>query len=404
MRSHPVRGHWPAACFISTALLLGAAAQGCGGSANDTPGAHAGAKGGAGGSSTIKFGQGGSGATVGSNGGTSANGGTSWSGNNCATADFNGCIGEAFEGEALALDIYVMFDQSGSMASDVGGTTRMQAVQSAVATFLNDPNSAGIGVGIGYFGIQPIGKVSCDDATYATPDVPVTLEHGRVVDSLNARQPTGETPTAPAIRGACQYATNYRHQTPGHAVVILLVTDGIPEAPASCASGGCCPMLPDAVQAAADCADDGWGIRTYVLGVGPELGNLDQIAAAGLTDAAYLVGDHDVATQVLNALDSIRGAAIPCELEIPQGHPGQSIDYNQVNVLVGNTDCSAPLNPIYYVTEEAKCDVSAGGWYYDDPNAPMTVKLCSATCATVSQPNATLAFSVGCASVPPPVR
>src|SRR5262249_26176638 len=146
------------------------------------------------------------------------------------------------------------------------------------------------------------------------------------------------------------------------------------------------------------------GVRTYVLGVGPELGNLDQIAAAGETDAAYLVGNQDVAAQVLGALDSIRGAAIPCDLEIPQGNPGETLDFSQVNVLVGKQDCSVPLSPIYYVTDETQCDASEGGWYYDDPNAPTLVKLCSASCAAVSQPEATLRFSVGCQSVPPPVR
>jgi hypothetical protein len=184
----------------------------------------------------------------------------------------------------------------------------------------------------------------------------------------------------------------------------LLVTDGIPEAPASCATGGCCPALADAVQTAADCAQGGFGVRTYVLGVGPELDNLNQIAAAGQTDAAYLVGNQDVTAQVLSALDSIRGAAIPCALEIPPGNPGETLDYSQVNVLVGTQDCSEPLSPIYYVTEEAQCDATAGGLYYDDPNAPATVELCPATCGAVSQPNATLRFSIGCQSVSPPPR
>jgi Mg-chelatase subunit ChlD len=400
MSSLPLRERWPAACLIYSALLLAVAVQGCGGSSGDVVRGHPSGAAGARGSSAL-IGIGGHGPSTSPDG---SSGGSTTTGSNCASAQFDGCTGEVFEGEALALDIYIMFDQSGSMASDVGGLTRLQAVQGAVAAFLTDPKSASIGVGIGYFGVQPIGQVSCDQAAYATPDVAVTLDHQRVIDSLDARQPIGETPTAAAINGACQYANGYRRQTPGHSVVILLVTDGIPEAPASCASGGCCPMLADAVQAAANCAEDGRGVRTYVLGVGPELDNLNQIAAAGQTDSAYLVGNQDVTAQVLSALDSIRGAAIPCDLDIPQGNSGQKLDYSQVNVLVGNQDCSVPLSPIYYVTEEAQCDATSGGWYYDDPNAPTTVKLCSATCAAVSQPNATLRFSIGCQSLPPPVR
>ena len=395
MNHAPTRGRLP------ISVLLGLAAAACGGSSSIDDSRQTGAArgtGSAGSGSVIDIGTGG---PTGSGAGPADGGGTETT---CANANLNGCVGEVYEGEGGALDIYIMFDQSGSMASDVGGMTRLQAVQRAAQAFLTDPASANVGVGIGYFGFLPIGQVSCDMATYAAPDVGVTLEHAKIVSSLNARMPTGETPTAAAINGACSYASTWRRQNPTHSVVILLITDGIPEAPASCASGGCCPELADAVQAASDCVSTGVHVPTYVLGVGPELGNLNQIAAAGGTKTAYLVGDQDVSTNVLGALNSIRGAAIPCDLPIPSPAPGQTLDFKQVNVLQGKSDCSAPLTPIYYVTEAAQCDASAGGWYYDDPGAPTRVKLCSASCAEVSQPDATLRFSVGCQSLPPPPR
>src|SRR5688572_14024421 len=81
------------------------------------------------------------------------------------------CVGETYAGESLPLDIYVMFDQSGSMLAGVdpveGETcpdsgcpqrTRLDAIREATAQFLGDPASAGIGVGLGYFGKQPIGQ------------------------------------------------------------------------------------------------------------------------------------------------------------------------------------------------------------------------------------------------------
>ena len=389
--------HW-----LLLSIVLGLAQAGCGGSSPTVSSGHPRSGSGTGGSNAIiDLGVGGSGS---SGSGASSPGAGNTGGPACANADFDGCAGQLYEGEALTLDIYIMFDQSGSMASDVGGMTRLQAVQRAAQSFLNDPKSASIGVGIGYFCYLPVGQVSCDAALYSTPDVGVTLTHADVIASLDSRQPIGETPTAAAITGACDYATAWRQQNQTHSVVILLVTDGIPEAPASCATGGCCPQLTDAVKAASDCARNGAGLRTYVLGVGPELDNLNQIAAAGGTDMAYLVGNQDVSTNVLSALNSIRGAAIPCELEIPPANPGQTLDLSQVNVLVGNRDCSTPLSPVYYVSEEPACDAAAGGWYYDDPNTPTHVELCGATCAQVSQPDATLRFSVGCQSLPPPVR
>ena len=182
----------------------------------------------------------------------------------------------------------------------------------------------------------------------------------------------------------------------------LMARIGKPEAPVSCGTGGCCPTLSDATQAAAECAAGSQGIPTYVLGVGPELQNLNDIAKAGATKSAYLVGDKDVTVNVLTALNAIRGAAvIPCDLEIPPANNGGALDYGQVNVVYSTSGCN--FQPAFYVASEAKCDAT-GGWYYDDPNAPKRVKLCPSTCDEISRPGAALRFSVGCQSLPPPVR
>jgi hypothetical protein len=339
---------------------------------------------------------------TGGTGGPSPTGGTSGGLSSCEDFSFDGCVGEGFEGESIPLDIYVMFDTSGSMLNDVGGMTRLAAIQRAAAEFLRDPASQGIGVGVGYFGDQPIGSTSCDAEAYAAPDVPVSIEHEPVIASLDAQQPTGETPTAAALRGACSYARSEKAAHPERALVILLMTDGKPEAPVSCSSGGCCPTLEDATAAASECASGPEGIPTYVLGVGPELENLDQIAAAGKTRTAYLVGDEDVTASVLGALNSIRGdATVPCVLEIPASRGGTALDYSTVNIVYSTSGCN--YQPAYYVETAASCD-DAGGWYYDDPAAPSTVELCPRTCDDVSLPGAALRFSIGCQSLPKPVR
>jgi hypothetical protein len=352
-------------------------------------------------------GTGGSGIVIGSGGSGNSGSGTAngQGGSNlgtCGPVQFDGCVGESFEGEHIPLDIYIMFDQSGSMLNDVGGMTRLQAIQRAAEQFLRDPESRGIGVGIGYFGFLPIGNTSCDMNTYGAPDVEISLDHEPVIASLNARMPTGETPTAAALRGACSYARAAHQKRPDRALAILLMTDGKPEAPVSCNTGGCCPSLSDATAAAAECASGPERLPTYVLGVGPELSNLNEIARAGGTKAAYLVGDKDVTANVLTALNAIRGdAQIPCQLEIPPSRDGRALDYGQVNVVYATSGCN--FQPAFYVASEDKCDTT-GGWYYDNPSAPTSVKLCQATCAAVAAPGAALRFSVGCESLPPPVR
>lgn len=305
------------------------------------------------------------------------------------------CAAQAYEGEAVPLDIYIMFDQSGSMLNDVGGMTRLDAVQRAARTFLRDQASLPIGVGLGYFGFQPIGQTSCVASDYASPSVSVTLDHEAVLNSLATREPIGETPTGAAIRGACSYAKDWKKRNTGHSVVLLLLTDGEPKAPMSCSTGTCCPTLADAVQAAAECRSGQPAIKTYVLGVGPFLDNLQQIAQAGGTDHAYLIGDQDVEQKVLQALNSIRGdASIPCQLKIPAPTGSGELNYGLVNVAYQDSNCT--LSTIYNVPSVASCDAMSGGWYYDNPAAPSSVNLCGASCDRVSAPGGRLAFTVGC--------
>jgi hypothetical protein len=306
-----------------------------------------GGQGGSGGGLVFNAGNGGGGAGgAGATPGTSGQNGTSGAAGSCPiTVNDAGCSGEIYVGETIPLDIYIMFDQSGSMLNiEQGGLTRMDAVRDAVDKFVNDSKSAGMGVGIGYFGYKPIGSTTCNPADYEKEAVAIGRlpENAKaIVDSLNGLQPTGETPSGAAIRGACTYAQSWKLATPGHEVVILLVTDGKPEAPVTCSTGGtCCPTLEDAVAAATECRNGKPALKTYVLGVGPLLDNLGQIAVAGGTDKAYLVSGGDVSSQVLAALNEIRAAAqIPCQLQIPPAPPNQTINLGQVNVVHTTNAC-----------------------------------------------------------------
>ncbi len=374
------------------------------------------ASGGSAGTSVVNLGGNGTiGGSTGSGGGAVvSNGG----GNQCMIEDDgSGCVGQAFEGESIPLDIYIMFDQSGSMCSCVDpvidgaqacpnpdcNQTRMDAVRTAANLFMADPQSLGIGVGIGYFGKQTIGQASCETAEYTTPAVEIGIlpDHaGAITASLDGIAPTGETPSGAAIRGACDYASTYKADHPGHEVVILLLTDGKPEAPVTCAGGGgpCCPTLEDAVAAATDCLGGDPGVKTYVLGVGPLLGNLADIAEAGGTGDAYLVEGGDVQNQVLNALNQIRGDAIPCTLQLPPPPDGSDLNYAQVNITYANAACEPSY---YYSVETFEACGPDGGWYYEYDEAtgnPGQIQLCPTSCDQVSVPGGKLLYTVGCAT------
>lgn len=328
------------------------------------------------------------------------------------SADDSGCVGVAFEGETIPLDIYVMFDLSCSMSCSVDHSGccrnsdnpdpldqwRIQPVREAMKTFLQDPMSAGIGVGLGFFGDHDLGQREdpgvCSVEGHADAAVDIQVLPGSastLITQLEAGEPQGGTPTHLAIDGACSYVGSWKAQNPGHKTVVLLVTDGIPEY-------SCNADIQKARQAAADCYQDGDGFETYVLGVvannNNSLDQLNSIAEAGGTDHAYLTNTADVAGSVLEALNAIRAdAVIPCDMQIPEPPSGETLNPAKVNLGVCDPSGEVVVTP--YVETVDNCSGSPG-WYYNNPNNPETIHLCEVTCDTVSVPGSSLFFSVGC--------
>ncbi len=313
-----------------------------------------------------------------------------------------GCAGELYEGEVIPLDLYVMFDQSGSMATvidEATGEMRIDAVSDAMQEFLLDWRSSGIGVGFGHFGHMPLGATSCNEDDYAAPLVSIARLPDNaqpIVDTLKALEPTGETPTGAGIRGACQVTTEWKDDHPGTVVANLIVTDGEPKAPITSEDGSCEPTLKDAVAAAAECADA--GVPSYVLGVGPSLENLDSIAQAGGTEGAYLVAE-DSSQGVLEALNAIRGAAqLPCEFAADEPAGDRSLNYDETDVVVMDDQCV--VRRIGHVASADECDGGSGGWYFDDSTGDRRIVLCERSCADVRQPGTEFFYSVGCGIEP----
>ena len=322
----------------------------------------------------------------------------------CEPPRIQACAGTLAGRSALTpLDIYIMFDQSGSMSTLVGASTRIEEVRSAVQSFLLDPRSAGINTGIGYFGDNQITlpdggrldpeETSCDPADYEVPSVPMgTLpaHTEAVMTSLSAAVPTGETPTPAAIEGACRYLRGWAQGHPDRVPALLLVTDGEPKAPITSerTNGACAPTLEQAEAAAAACLEGDPAIRTYVLGVGPLLENLHRIAAAGGTEQAFLVQDGRV--PVLGGLDDVREASGACELQAP----ATGVDPGSLNLVQTINDCAH--EPIVHVGSAAGCDPDRGGWYYDDPQTPSVIPLCAMTCELSRQSGTSVSYVVGC--------
>ena len=312
--------------------------------------------------------------------------------------DAGACKGDAAAAEKLSLDLYVMVDQSLSMvAPDASGMTRWGAVTSALLQFVQSKDSAGIGVGLQYFGLG-IGGISCNAADYAMPEVeiaPLPDNEMALQNSLSIHVPSSVTPTPAALQGAIQHAQDWKKSHPSHVVAVLLVTDGEPDL---------CGLTPDVANAAMMGLSGTPSVQTFVLGVGIALDALNQVAAAGGTGQAYLVSSNmNVSAAVLDALNKIRSAtALPCEFKLPTPDPKKPFDYDKVNVVY--TPSGAAQEVVYYTDDPSKCDPSALAWHYDDPKKPTRIELCPETCKAVSMGGGTIGYQLYCPVVSLPIR
>lgn len=354
----------------------------------------AGASGGSGGS--------GNGSSSGGSGNVSASGGSgAYPTDACdgvpfgeAGAGTDGCTGVSSEAEPVALDLFIMMDRSISMNNPVDGTdmTRWEALQAAVEAFTQSSASNDIRVGIGFFGITGGNddELDCNASNYATPTVPIgaLADVGPdLVAAMAKVHPGGLTPAAPALAGAYEYAASVAGGDTGRATAVLLVTDGYPTQ--------CQPTSVAEIAAMAKEAHlNAPYLRTYVIGLSGDV-NLDAIAVAGGTHAAFKVDEGDVTSSFEDALGNVTNTKIACEYALPPPPDGtQKLDLTRVQVTytTASDDATEEIPAIGGI--ESCTRASNGGWYYDNPDDPTSILVCPCTCTRFEAGRVDV--SVGC--------
>jgi uncharacterized protein YegL len=282
--------------------------------------------------------------------------------------DAGTCASISVEAERVQLDMIFLIDRSGSMSGP-----KWQGTKSALTKFFNDPASTKIGAGLSFF---PNNKAdSCVPEDYFTLNVPIDELPGnafKLTNALPADATGGTTPTWGALKGTLMVATAHQDANPTHKVVVVLATDGEPNA--------CGATTIDNIAALAKNARNYNGVLTYVIGVaGSVIPNLDKIAEGGGTGKAYDV-TNDI-NEFSAKMEEIRGAALACEFQIPPTPGNMMLDADKVNFSYTPKGLGNP-KLLLRADDLADCN-GQPGWYYDNNFTPTKIILCPASCTTV---------------------
>lgn len=303
-----------------------------------------------------------------------------------------GCI--ATESVSLIKQVTMFFavDLSTSMRRSLGASTdnqratRWTPTTNALKSFFTDPGSAGLGVALRFWpddlpaacnstpGCPAAGGGGC-----ATPLVPrgvltaavapTDTQEQLLFNAINAKNPNGETPMYPALDGATAWAINRKLAFPSEEVAVVFVTDGRPNG---------CNISAVAIAALAHNAFYNYGVRVHAIGIGDANGAfMQQLADQGggqtVTTPASATAAQ-VQSQLTAALLSIRGEALPCDVNVPAAGVADPSTVSLNFVDSGGTTTTLTKFP-----SAAGC---GDGWYFD-PSNPANAKLCALTCTNI---------------------
>jgi hypothetical protein len=211
------------------------------------------------------------------------------------------------------VDLLLVLDRSGSMANDMttdtacsgggGGSSRRDAgscapkwpAMTASLQQVLASSPAGVQWGLKFFS-SPGARDGC--TVNAGVEVAVGASTAAQIQAaIVGTSPANNTPTKAAINEAVAYFQKVNDGLPHY---ILLATDGQP----NCESGATGSVTTTSVAntvTAIKAAFDA-GIKTYVIGIGPQAGNLDNFAQAGGTGTYFPATSPDALTAALTSI------------------------------------------------------------------------------------------------------
>lgn len=340
--------------------------------------------------------------------------------------------------------LYIMLDKSLSMnGGGSWGSPKWAPAVTALKSFVNDTNSAGLGVALQYFPISGNNGGNCSTGSgYSTPAVAAATLPGTnnatikaISNSLDNHSADGlGTPIEGALRGVTEYCKSFQASKPDEQCVAVLVTDGVPENSPGCETNY------DNLAAIAKAAHDA-GVITFAIGLdGANFTLLDKIAQQGgapdcdttaSTYACDVSGDasklgaalakirqttvvtethtethtvtHEVTHEVTHTVTTTKTVqvtqqeALPCTWAVPSSDSGKEFDRNKVNIrLTSDTVMTT------FVRVDSKDQCVPNAWYFDDPSNPTSFIACDQTCDEITNAtNGKIDILLGCPTITP---
>lgn len=344
--------------------------------------------------SSLKLGNGSD--SAGSGGGFNGFDGGNGSGGNTLNED-SACATASDEAKLVPVNMYIMFDKSGSMQG-----TKWSQTSLAMETFFGAKESAGLRVALRFFPDDTCPDGNCNASSCMAPMVPLgeltnlssptDVQEQALLQALADTTPQGNTPMHPALAGAELWAHNYLLGAPFEKAVVVLVSDGDPTD---------CDKTYDGIVDLAAGAFTHDGVLTFAVGLeGSNETLMNGIAAAGGTTAAIFVDTANAEEQFLDALNAIKESTVACEFQMPEGTSDNPIDPTKVNVIYTPGDGGEDVI-VGQVGGEGECTADKGGWYYDNAMAPTKITFCPSTCGAIqSDKEAQIEILLGCTTIP----
>ena len=307
------------------------------------------------------------------------------------------CSSSKSQATLATVNMYVMFDKSGSMCSGSASCTAPDATSSwglttsALKTFFRDPASAGMNVALRFFpdtvsgsacdssncgfntcGVPLVTLGALGSATASYPPAPTDCTTSTdphecdLVKAVDSRYPSGGTPIYGALGGALQYMETQAYSAPYQRWVVVFVTDGDPNG---------CDTDTTHIQQLAQTAYKDFGIVTYTVGIiGSNATFMSDIATAG-GGQSFMLSATAADVELVAALNTIRSSSVSCDFPL-----NQTTALDPSNVSLTFTPTNGTAQSVAKVNSVADCGT---GWYFDNPTTPTKITLCPTTCSTV---------------------